>query len=274
MPAIDFNLLKSLVSGPGNANGLSVKSRDMSVPVIAPQQKISPKDNTIRRRSFGTNRGFDFGSFASKGLSLLSGASDLASNVMNASQIGDTSLYDSQINSLNSLGYSPYSSYEQALGDYSQLGSFDVESSDIRGMNLGQKIGSVGSAALTGATAGSAFGPWGTLIGGVVGAGAGLGGVLLGDINAEREAARLSNESYLADNDARRRLEDRTENLTQYNFNSGIANMAERGGKIKKQQSLDEFAARVLKRPRVRYSNNTGVIRQRCNGGIMIRVKR
>ena len=255
-----------------------IRSKDISRLVTTPQLGIAPQKTTSvsqRPRRFGTSGGFDFESFAPKGLSLLSGVSDLASNVMNASQIGDTSLYDSQINSLNSLGYSPYSSYEQALGDYSQLGSFDVESSDIRGMNLGQKIGSVGSAALTGASTGSAFGALGTLIGGVIGAGAGLGGVFLGDMKAEREAARLSNESYLADNDARRRLEDRTENLTQYNFNSGIANMAERGGKIKKQQSLEDFAARALRKPRFREEPaSSGYIRQKIDGGVRVRLKR
>ena len=208
--------------------------------------------------------------------SLMSGIGSLASGLMSSMKLGDTTKYHNQIAGLSNLGTGQYNSYEQLYQDYDRLGSLTLPTfKEIRGMNDGQKVGSVFSSALTGATTGlTVGGPWGALAGGVVGLGTGLLGVFEGDANARNEQKAIRLDSQYAMETGSRNLSAADERLKQYQFNSGLSRTMERGGKISRHQSLEEFAARALRKPRVRMSEPTArVIREHCKGGTIVRFK-
>lgn len=270
IPSKDIN--PYIISGSNRPRVNSVAPKDIPGFVFNPN-----KEKLVEKDPESQGGQFDFGDFVSKGVSVLSGVAQIAPNMMRSMDIEDTTGYENQIADYNDIGYNVYGSYDQLLDDYSRIGSIDTPDADeIRGMNGWQKAGSIGSAALSGASAGMAFGPWGALVGGVLGAGAGTFGVLSGDAKAREAANDLENRAIIADYAVKDRINNGTEQLRRYNFNNGVSNVAATGGQIeRKQMSLDEFARHALSKPQQKKPQvNSGIIRIRGNGGVCIRIKR
>ena len=214
----------------------------------------------------------------SGGLAVLGGLEDITSNALTASHINDTPHYDWQINQLSQIGNRNYNTYDDIVQDYS-LASItpNVDFDTVRGMSTGQKIGSVANSTLTGVSTGLTVGGiGGALAGAVVGLGGGLAGVLAGDANARLRIDELNTNAKIAQNKAMKNLFGATERLTDYNFRQAVSHIAKDGGKIKrKQMSIEEFAQMALSKPRMReHTVNTGIVREHCNGGTMIRFKK
>ena len=206
----------------------------------------------------------------------LSGLSSIIGGMTKSMEIADTSEYHNQIDDLSRLGSGGYSSYDQIMSDYGQLNSINLpDLQAIRGMSDGEKAGSVISSTLTGASTGlTVGGPWGAAAGAVVGLGAGLAGVFAGDAKARNEQKGLMLDMQFAQNNAKKNLDSALESQANYQFRSGLSHVARDGGKISRQQSLEEFAARALRKPKVRASEPRSFVRQHTEGGTMIRFKR
>lgn len=192
--------------------------------------------------------------------------------------IEDTPLYDYQINQLKSVGQYNYNSYDQIANAYNNLGYFqpDIDYDKIRGGSTGQRIAGLGSAALSGASAGLTIGgPWGALIGagvGLIGAGAGW---IKGSIDADRKYRDYTSDSRIAQINATENLGVQSNKIADYQFRAGISNRAESGGQIERRsQTLLEFSNSVLRNKPSSSGQSSGIIRKHCKGGTMIRIKR
>lgn len=212
------------------------------------------------------------------GMAALQGATQIMGNVMNMAQITDTTEQENQIKGVSELGNTDYDSFEQLSADYDKLAAspmrFDYRT--IRGKRNEELVGSVADSALSGAAAGLAVGgPWGALAGGVVGLGAGLAGVFTGNRAAQDKKEALELEADVASRQAQRNLSLANDNMMEYNFRSGVSRRAEFGGKIKRQRSIEDFAARALRKPRFSEDAVTPLISARHGeGGTVVRIKR
>ena len=211
-------------------------------------------------------------------LAIGQGLGSIATTLLNSTNINDTTQYHNEINRLSRLGAEGYGSYDELFNDYSQLDSFVTPSFDeIRGMSDGQKVGAVGSSVLTGATTGlTVGGPWGAAAGAAVGLGLGLAGVFSGDQKADIEKQSLFLDGQQAYLDGKRNLDSATEGLLNWNFRNKSSRALAKGGPIERQQeSIQEFANRVMKKPKLRQRNpSAGFKRDVVEGGIRIRFKR
>lgn len=225
--------------------------------------------------------GGGFSDVMSKGLSVAGGVMNLANTYMDLSSIADTSQQWNDIEDVRNVGRNQYSSFDTLAQDYSLIEdmpqSYDYR--DIRGKNDGEMVAGVGNAMLQGASAGAAFGPWGMAIGAAGGLGVGLAGVFTGNKKARHEQRWLQDNAVMVEHSAQDNLNAGQEQLRDYQFRSGVARMADWGGKIERRnESIRQFADRVLhKKPRRISDEATGsfrIERKHCNGGIMIRIKR
>ena len=213
------------------------------------------------------------------GLAIAGGITDILTNSFNMANINDTTAFQNQVDDIGRIGSSNYTSYDQLLSEYGKLsaapGEFDYD--EIRGGSTGERIGGVLSSTLSGATTGlTVGGPWGALAGAVIGLGAGVGGWIAGDYAADIEKQRLELQSKQNARIASMNLNAAGENIRNYDFRAGVARRAADGGKIeRKEQSLQDFAARVLKKRNLNdITRRVGFVRQHCDGGTMIRIKR
>ena len=238
--------------------------------------KLSNEDYAAGRNEIGNEQ---TGLGVQAGLAILGGGMDILSTSLRSAQIADTSRYDNALSDMRQIGTQDYSTYGQVVSDYDRLlaSQQNVDARDIRGMNTGQKIGSIASTTASGAMTGlTVGGPWGALAGAVVGLGSGVGGVVAGDQKAAREAMRLRYAQEDALMASTMNLNNAMEGLQDYNFRQGVAHRVAEGGPIeRRQQSLKEFAANALRKPHAPedYERN-GIVRKKCDGGIMIRLKR
>lgn len=212
--------------------------------------------------------------YQDKTLSGLLGAGQILNNYQSARNINyNIPEYDYRLDLLSSVGRSPYSTFEDIDNAYSVSNYIpNVSFDDIRGMNTMQKIGNVGSSALSGASAGFALAGLPGAIGGLVfGLGAGIKGVLDGDEEARRREDFYNTSLRQEYADSRKNLSASSERLMNYNFRNGVSTMRASGGQIKREQNLQDFAERILRKP----SFDTGrIIRKHCDGGTMVRIKR
>ena len=205
----------------------------------------------------------------------LTGATTLLSNALKDAQIRDTSMQEGIISDLSRAGNYNYNNYDQLANDYAQTRfnpSFNYQ--DIRGMTTGQQIGSVGTSTLSGAATGLQIGgPWGALIGGGVGLLTGLGGVLTGNAAAHAKQDQLNLQAQLAADAARKNFTAAHERIGDNIHRQNAVNAVAMGGKI---QTINEYAERVLNKPRVRERNSVySVIKKEyCNGGLKVRIKK
>ena len=206
----------------------------------------------------------------------LTGATTLLSNAFKDAQIRDTSMQEGIISDLSRAGNINYNNYEQLANDYAQT-DFNPQFGyqDIRGMTTGQQIGSVGTSTLSGAMTGLQIGgPWGALIGGVVGLGTGLGGVLTGNAAAHAKQDQLNLEADLAADASRQNFAAAHERIGDNIHRQNAINAVAEGGPIKRQQSIKEYADRVLGHKAIqRERKPSGVQRIMTNGGCVYRVK-
>lgn len=209
----------------------------------------------------------------------LQGITSILGNTFNMAQISDTSQYENQIDEIGEIGNTGYSTFEQLNQDYDRLAGspMRIDKRDIRGKTDGELAGGVLSSTLSGAATGlTVGGPWGALAGGVIGAGAGIAGVITGNKNADIRKGMLEQEASANAYEAQRNLSLANENLMDYNFRSGVSRRAAMGGKIvRNEMGIQEFADRVMKRSRGNdTTRSAGVIRRHEKGGTVVRIKR
>lgn len=207
----------------------------------------------------------------------LGGITDILNNTFNMAQIADTSGMENQIAEVGQIGNQQYSSFDQLNSDYNRLAAspMNFDYKDIRGKTNGELVGGVLSSTMSGAATGlTVGGPYGALAGAVVGLGSGIGGVIAGNNEAKRKQAQLALDARVASETAQQNLSLANENMMDYNFRAGVSNRAKFGGQINREITIQEFAARALRKPKVRASEPRGFVRQHTEGGTMIRFKR
>ena len=207
----------------------------------------------------------------------LTGATTLLSNAFKDAQIRDTSMQENQIADLSRAGAYNYNNYDQLANDYAQtnFGGPNINYQDIRGMTTGQKIGSVGTSMLSGAATGLQIGgPWGALAGLAVGGLTGIGGVLAGDSAARTRQESLNIQAQLAGDAAQQNFAAAHERIGDNIHRQNAVNAVAEGGQIRRQQSIKEYADRVLgKKAMQRERKPSNVQRIMTNGGCVYRVK-
>lgn len=207
----------------------------------------------------------------------LTGATTLLSNAYKDAQIRDTSMQEGIIADLNRAGNYNYNNYDQLTNDYAQT-NFNPQFGyqDIRGKTKAQQIGSVGTSALSGAATGLQIGgPWGALIGGVVGLGTGIGGVLAGNTKADIQQQSLNLQADFASDNARQNFAAAHERIGDNIHRQNAVNAVKNGGPISRQQSIRDYADKVLGKggPTQRERKPSNVQRIMKDGGYVYRVK-
>lgn len=187
-------------------------------------------------------------------MSVGQGVNGILNPALQAAEIGDTTMYQYDIDNIAHLGTGPYYDFDQLGGDYANanLNMKPIEASDVRGMTTKEKWGT----RLTGAAAGAKAG-W--EVGGVVGAGVGtlvgwLGseiGIQAGNRKAEREAVTLNNQAEIASAMAQKNFGAAFERVADRKNRQYQSNIASEGGKITKAASdrhmtIKQFADATL----------------------------
>ena len=210
-------------------------------------------------------------------LSGLNGATTLLTNAFQSAQIRDTAMQENQISDLSLAGNYNYQNYDQLANDYARTNfSPQFNYDDIRGMSTGQQVGSVATSALSGAATGLQIGgPWGALIGGVVGLGTGLTGVLSGNEEARNRLKALNLDASLAADASRMNFAAAHERIGDNIHRQNAVNAVAKGGPIRRQ-SIREYAEKVLG-PGARqreYRCGGSIQKVYCDGGLKIKIKR
>lgn len=217
-------------------------------------------------------------SIAGGALAGFNGLTQIATNTMNLADINDTTTYQRQLDDVSRIGALNYNSYDQVASEYGRLDNSipHIDSEYIRGVDTKGKIGGVASSTLAGASAGMTIGgPWGALAGGIVGLGSGLLGVNAGDRKAAAEESFLQQKAKNATEIAQLNLGAAQERVAQGQQRRGVVNMAEQGGKIKRKQSIHDFAAKALRKPRMQQMEpSSRIVHTHCAGGTMVRFKK
>lgn len=213
-------------------------------------------------------------------ISGISGASNILSTSLGAAKIQDTSRYQNQIADLSRAGAFNYNNYDQLANDMAMTDfNVGIDYDKIRGMGgkgvTKEKIGAVGSSALSGAATGLQIGgPWGAAIGAVVGGGAALAGILSGDKKAQIEEGYLNLQAQRAQISANENFDAAHERISDTNNRYNMVNAVANGGQIKRRkQSIMEYADKVTRTPHLREQRPFGIVSKKCNGGIMVRLK-
>ena len=213
----------------------------------------------------------------------IGGVTGLVENYDRGSSIQDTEGLENQIQEYGNIGRGTYNDYDQLASDFGQLDlAPDIDEDEIRGMTTGQKWGNLASGAATGLSAGAAIGSIipgiGTGIGAAVGAGIGAItsglSILAGDEEARRQKEYLENLKSVASQKATINLGLAHEDLRERQNREGIYNLSAQGGRINRGESIQKFADRVMKRPRVNDSSASTVKVRHGEGGTIIRIKR
>ena len=112
-----------------------------------------------------------------------------------------------------------------------------------------------------------------SLIGGVIGLGTGLGGVLTGNAAARTRQESLNIQAQLAADAAQQNFAAAHERIGDNIHRQNAVNAVAEGGQIRRQQSIKEYADRVLgKRAMQRERKPSNVQRIMTNGGCVYRV--
>lgn len=214
----------------------------------------------------------DWNNVLTKGVSGITGATQILSNGMNAARINDTPNFDFQLDAYNTIGGADYGSNTQIMNGYQNLGYVPQQNyNKVRGMTEEQKLLNTGSGMLSGISTGASIGG---LPGAVIGGFAGFIGSKIGQARGDTLAGiktRTDNlNSQIARNNALMNLQVETEETRDYDFRNAYANRRKTGGQIeRKQMNINDFANKVLgtkTAPRV--------VRTKCKGGVMIKINR
>lgn len=215
----------------------------------------------------------------SKGSAVLGGAANIASTMQNLASIADTSAQRGLLQDINNFGEQKYNNYDQITSAYGSLQDMnpDLSYEAIRGASTGDKVKGVASATASGAMAGlQVGGPWGALIGGAAGLLGGVGATIAGDSKAHTEQDFLTQQNEVANNRARSGLQYNADRLSAMQGRSNMVHRAAKGGQIERKPiSAKEFADVVLNRKkRNDVTRSSGIVRQHCKGGTVIRIKK
>lgn len=187
-------------------------------------------------------------------LAIGQGALGILDTSLQAAKIQDTSGYENEVGLLGRAGNRNYYDFDQLSTDYANTDmGLDFDYDAIRGMGgkgvTMEKASAVGSSALQGAMTGlQVGGPWGALIGGVVGGGSALAGVFAGDSAARSKEAALRASADKAANAAQLNFNAGMEQVSSLNNRKGMVNSVAAGGHIEiaesKRGSFTEAAKR------------------------------
>ena len=222
--------------------------------------------------------GFSINNLASGFIGGLSNGIGMVKTGQQLTQLPNNSEFQNQLATGQTLANMNYGT----IGQWLSAPQFNIQhqtADDVRGMTKAQRNGLVGSTALSGASAGasvgSIFGPIGTAIGAGVGA---IGGLVFGGIK-DREGQRNAQ----IEADYNNLQADNIQFAYNTNRNAAIERIQSRdnaekvvravanGGQIeRKQMDIRDFANKVLNRR----DSPMRVERQKCNGGVMIRIKK
>lgn len=207
----------------------------------------------------------------------LQGLTQIGGSMQQLSSIADTAQQNYQVQQLRNLGTQNYSSLADIQNAYGQLNTTNVNwnEDEIRGMDTGQQLAGIGSATLSGATAGAQIGgPVGAIVGGAAGLLGSTGAAIAGNIKAKRVAniGRMDTANAQAATQIGLNAAIDTQNNAQ--ARQDFQRRQAKGGNIHRM-TVTEFAELVNKRRQAATRNNSlGIVRQHCNGGTMIRIKR
>ena len=200
----------------------------------------------------------------------LTGATTLLSNAYKDAQIRDTTMQEGMISDLRNAGNYNYNNYDQLANDYARTDfSPNFNYQDIRGMTTGQQVGSVATSTLSGAATGLQIGgPWGALVGGVVGLGTGLAGVATGNSAAHVKQDSLNLQASLASDAAQQNFEAAHERIGDNIHRQNAVNAVKYGGAI--SRFADNALLKVPKQ--VEHKCGGKIERLYCNGGVKVRI--
>lgn len=205
----------------------------------------------------------------------IGGVTGLVENYDRGSSIQDTEGLENQIQEYGNIGRGTYNNYDQLASDFGQLDlTPDIDEDEIRGLTTGQKWGNLASGMATGAAAGAAFGGIGAAVGAGIGAITSGLSILAGDEEARKQKEYLENLKSVASQKATINLGLAHEDLRERQNREGLYNLSAQGGKINRGESIQKFADRVMKRPRVNDSSASTVKVRHGEGGTIIRIKR
>lgn len=241
------------------------------------ENEVIPSDRGQYDNLVSGVKGLKGSAIAGGAIAGLTAGAQILNNATQAAQLEDTTQFENQLTDLSRVGSYGYNNFDEIARDYSRTNfNPSISYDDIRGMSTGEKIGNVGSSALSGAAAGMQIGgPWGAAIGGVIGAGAGLAGILTGDRAASVKETFLNNQADIAAGMAQDNLNAAHERILNRNDRRGVVHAVAKGGQIeRKSESIKAYADRVLSKPRVNNSKCGGrITRSYCDGGVKYRVR-
>lgn len=206
--------------------------------------------------------------------SVLNGAVDIGNNMADLMTLQDTSWLDNNLEDIRNISRGPINSMEDVVSMQNRINSIDTDISikDIRGKSKAERFGTIGTSALSGAGAGMAFGPVGAFVGAAIGGvGAGLADVFAQQDARDTQRGKQIN-AQLAYRDADRNIQAGIEQNNDYQFRNAVPTRKAMGGPVK-TQTLQEFADKVMKRRTDSRTRPSGIVKERCKGGIVIRFK-
>ena len=205
------------------------------------------------------------------GLGALNGISGILSPAFAASKTRETPVFNSNLNAIRAAGTMDYSNYNQLMRSYNDFNnSIGQDYTVVRGMNDGQKIGTIGSSALSGAmTLGSIVPGIGHAAGAAIGGAIGAFGVATGDTIAYNNTRTDNNNVRLAQYDASLNTVHQADKLADSDYRFAQTHVAKNGGQIQREQeTLEHFANRVLGR-----KGSILPKRTMCKGGVMVKIR-
>lgn len=148
----------------------------------------------------------------------------------------------------------------------------DYEGKDLKNATTGQQIGNTISSTLQGASTGATIGgPWGALAGGIIGAGASIGGIIVGNKKAKNLAAELNTQSILGNTNVINKFNNATLSTLDNMYEDLYGNVAAYGGNLNMdipnyQTHGGDFSNGIIK------INEGGTHEENPNGGVLMGV--
>lgn len=175
----------------------------------------------------------NWGNVAGGVATALQGAAGILDTSLQMAQAPDISMYQNQLDQMGAYRSGTTWDMNQLISDRAAITPVNATYEGIGGIsNAGIAKGTL-SALATGAAAGNAILPgWGALIGGVIGAGAGLVGGFTGRYKAEEGVAAIKARNKFEQEQNDLYFNTQADRIQNFQFNNLYANRAAQGGKI------------------------------------------
>jgi len=212
------------------------------------------------------------------GLSAISGLTGILDTSLQLAQPLDSTAYQNQLSDMAADRNKTYYDYDSLSNDMVNRSRFTMEDGALQ-HSTGEIAAGSAKSALTGATTGLQIaGPWGALVGGVIGAGSGIIGGLVGRSNAKTQENILRSEAATQDKLNSMAFSAQADNVRDYQYGQLYGTRMARGGKIEikpqnkgsftqaaKQHhmTVQEFAKEVLAKTNAR--KYSALMRKRAN---------